>query len=86
MTGCKLVLSHLGVWGYPTYVKYLKIDKLRSRSNKYLFIGYPKETRGYYFYLTKEQEVFVSNRTIFLKKKFFEKETNAIKVELDKVR
>ena len=50
-TGCKPVLSHLRVWGCPTYVKYLKTDKLGPRFDRYLFIGYPKKTKGYYFYL-----------------------------------
>ena len=54
----KPILSHLR--GYLTYVKYLKTDKLGHRSDKYLFIGYPKETKGYYFYLSDEQKVFIS--------------------------
>ena len=52
--GRKLVLSHLRIWGYPTYVKYLKTDKLGPRFDKYLFVGYPKETKRYYFYLVDE--------------------------------
>ena len=54
-------------------------------SDKCLFIGYPKKTKRYYFYLTKEQKMFVSNRTIFLKKIFFRERTNASKIKLDKV-
>ena len=68
-----------------TYIKHLKTDKLGLRSDKYLFIGYPKETKGYYFYLTDEQKVFVSNRTVFLKKEFLNEETNTSKIELDEV-
>ena len=45
-TECKPMLSHVRVWGYPAYVKCLKIDKLRPKSDKYLFIEYPKETKG----------------------------------------
>ena len=52
--GYKKVLSDLKVWGCSAYVKYLKIDKLRFKSSKYLFIGYPKEIKGYYFYLAEE--------------------------------
>ena len=53
-TGCKLVLSHLRVWGCPTYVKCLKTDKLGLKFDKCLFIGYPKKIKGYYFYLIAE--------------------------------
>ena len=78
--------SHLRVWGCPAYVKRLKTDKLEPRSDKYLFIGYPKETKKYYFYFADEQKVFVSNRAIFLEKKFLGEGTNASKIELDEVR
>ena len=53
-TRCGPVISHLRVWGYPVYVKHLKIDKLGSKFDKYLFVGYPKEIKGYYFYLAKK--------------------------------
>ena len=46
----KLVLSHLKVWGCPVYVKRTMSDKLGAKSDKCLFVGYPKETLGYYFY------------------------------------
>ncbi|KAL0448603.1 UNVERIFIED_CONTAM: hypothetical protein Slati_1416700 [Sesamum latifolium] len=42
--------KYLRVWGSLTYVKRLVGDKLDSRSSLYRFIGYPKETAGYYFY------------------------------------
>ena len=57
LIGHKPVLSHLKIWGYPAYIKYLKIDKLGPRSNKCLFVGNPKETKRYYFYLAEEQKV-----------------------------
>ena len=44
-------LKHLKIWGYPTYIKKLKIEKLDARSIKGRFIGYPKDSLGYYFYL-----------------------------------
>ena len=53
-TGCRPTLSHLRVWGCLAYVKYLHTDKLGSRSAKYVFIGYPKESKDYYFYHAKE--------------------------------
>ena len=47
--GHKPALSHLRVWRCPTYVKRLVIDKLGPRSDKYTFIRYPKEMKGYFF-------------------------------------
>ena len=61
------------------------MDKLGPRSDKCYFIGYPKETKGYYFYLADEQKVFVSLEAIFLEKKFLGEGTVAAKIELGKV-
>ena len=63
------MLSHLRVWRCSTYVKHLKTDKLRAKFDKYIFIGYPKETKGCYFYLADKQKVFASLKTVFLEKK-----------------
>ena len=49
-TGKHLGLSFLKIWGCEAYVKRQASDKLSSKSNKCLFVGYPKETKGYYFY------------------------------------
>ncbi|KAL0361396.1 UNVERIFIED_CONTAM: Transposon Ty2-B Gag-Pol polyprotein [Sesamum radiatum] len=62
--------KYLRVWGGPAYVKRLVGDKLDSRSSLCRFIGYPKETAGYYFYDPAEQKVFVSTNTVFLEKGF----------------
>ena len=83
--GCKPALTHLRVWAYLAYVKHLKIDKLGARFGRYIFIGYPKETKRYYFYFADEQKVFVSLRVVFLKKNFLKEGINASKVELKKV-
>ena len=84
-TGRKPALSHLRVWGCPAYVKRLVTDKLGPRSDKCSFIGYPKETKGYFFYHADEQKVFVSLKAIFLEKEFLGEGTVASKVELDEV-
>ena len=84
--GRKPILSHLRVWGCPTYVKRLITDKLGPRSDKCNHIGYPEETKGYYFYLADEQKVFVSLKAIFLEKEFLGEGTVASKVKLEKVR
>ena len=84
--GRKPVLSHLRIWRYPAYVKHLITDKLRPRSDKCNFIRYPKEIKGYYFYLADEQKIFVSLKAIFLEKEFLGEGTIASKVELEEVR
>ena len=61
-------LSFLRVWGCEAYVKRLQIDNNGPKSNKCFFIGYPKETKGYYFYLPSENKVFVSRGGTFLEK------------------
>ena len=40
-------LSFLKVWGCNAYVKNFQHDKLKPKSEKCVFIGYPKETIGY---------------------------------------
>ncbi|KAL0434592.1 UNVERIFIED_CONTAM: hypothetical protein Sradi_0167100 [Sesamum radiatum] len=62
--------KYLRVWGSPAYVKRLVGDKLDSRSSLCRFIGYPKETAGYYFYDPTEQKTFVSRNAVFLEKGF----------------
>ena len=53
-TGRKPTISHLRVWGCPAYFKRLESDKLGPKSDRCLFVGYPKESKGYYFYLPEE--------------------------------
>ena len=73
------------VWGCPAYVKRTISDKLEARSDKCLFVGYPKETRGYQFYNTLEQRLFVSKHAFFLEKELLLREDSAIKVWLSEV-
>ncbi|GKC07778.1 retrotransposon protein, putative, ty1-copia subclass [Tanacetum coccineum] len=47
-------LSYLKVWGCEMLVKRDTPDKLQQRSVKCIFIGYTKETIGYYFYFPPE--------------------------------
>ena len=46
----KPIFSFMKIWGCPAYVKRIESDKLGAKSERCLFVGYPKETRGYYFY------------------------------------
>nr|CAD40526.2 OSJNBa0023J03.14 [Oryza sativa Japonica Group]CAE02400.1 OSJNBa0024J22.4 [Oryza sativa Japonica Group]CAH66059.1 OSIGBa0125J07.8 [Oryza sativa]CAH66155.1 OSIGBa0113B06.1 [Oryza sativa] len=69
-TGKHPSLSFLKIWGCEVYVKRLQSDKLTTKSDKCFFVGYPKETKGYYFYNRKEGKVFVARHSVFLEKEF----------------
>ena len=83
--GKKPKLSFLKVWGCDAYVKKLQPDKLEPKSEKCVFIGYPKETVGYTFYHGSEGKIFVAKNGSFLEKEFLLKEVSGRKVELNKV-
>jgi hypothetical protein len=83
--GKKPKLSFLKIWGCDTYVKRLQPDKLEPKSEKCVFIGYPKETIGYTFYHRSEGKIFVAKNGSFLEKEFLSKEVSGRKVELDEV-
>ncbi|XP_073351822.1 uncharacterized protein [Aegilops tauschii subsp. strangulata] len=56
-----------------------------SRSDKCNFVGYPKETIGYSFYLPSEHKVFVAKSGVFLEKDFLAKELSGRTVQLDEI-
>ena len=74
-------MSFLKVWGCDTYVKRLQPDKLEPKSEKCIFVGYPKETIGYTFYHRFEGKIFVAKNGTFLEKEFLSKEVSGRKVE-----
>ena len=78
-TNKKPYLSHMKVWGCPTYVKRILLDNLEAK-----FVGYLKETMGYHFYNSLEQKVFVSKHVVFVEKEFLLKDSGS-RVELEKV-
>ena len=49
-------------------MKHIESNKLGAKYERCLFVGYPKETSGYYFYNPSEQKVFVSKHATFLEK------------------
>jgi hypothetical protein len=61
-------------------------DKLTPKSDKCFFVGYPRETKGYYFYNQAEGKVFVARNGIFLEKEFLSKGVNGTKVQLEEIR
>ena len=83
--GKKPKLSFLKVWGCDAYVKKLQPDKLEPKSEKCVFIEYPKETVGYSFYHKSKGKTFIAKNGSFLEKEFLSKEVSGRKVELDKV-
>ena len=66
-------------------MKKLQPDKLEPKSEKCVFIGYPKEIVGYTFYHRSEDKIFVAKSGSFLEKEFLSKEVSGRKVELDEV-
>ena len=64
-------------------MKKLQPDKLEPKSEKCVFIGYPKETIGYTD--RSEGKIFVAKNGTFLEKEFLSKEVSRRKVELDEV-
>ncbi|KAK9045981.1 hypothetical protein V6N11_051884 [Hibiscus sabdariffa] len=59
-------MSFMKIWGCKAYVKHQMSTKLEPKSEKCTFVGYPKETKGYYFY-KREQSFCCSNWSIPLK-------------------
>ena len=53
-------LSYMKVWGCEAYVRKEDSNKLDPRSTKCIFIGYPKDCLGYYFYIPSENNIFIS--------------------------
>ena len=66
-------------------MKKLQPDKLEPKSEKCVFIGYPKETVGHTLYHRSEGKTFVTKFGTFLEKEFLSKEVSGRKVELDEV-
>ena len=73
------------VWGSEAYVKKLQPDKLEPKSEKVIFVGYPRETVGYTFYNQAECKTFVAKNDTFLENEFLAKGVSVRKVDLDEI-
>ena len=78
-------LKYLRVWGCEAYVRRNAPDKLQARSEKCVFVGYPKETKGYYFYYPQDNKVFVARGGAFLEEEFVSKEISGSQPHLDEI-
>ncbi|KAK8613675.1 hypothetical protein V6N13_101432 [Hibiscus sabdariffa] len=82
-TGRRPNMSFMKIWGCKAYVKHQMSTKLEPKSEKCTFVGYPKETRGYYFY--NENKVFVARTGVFLEKEFLTNSGKGRNIELEEV-
>ena len=83
--GKKPKLSFLRIWDCEAYVKKLQPDKLEPKAEKWIFVGYPKETIGYTFYNKSEGKTFVAKDGHFLEEEFLERSISGRKIELDEI-
>ncbi|GKE17401.1 putative RNA-directed DNA polymerase, partial [Tanacetum coccineum] len=90
----------MSFWGYalesaarilnmvPTKKALVKRDtpnKLESRSIKCIFIGYPKETMGYYLYYPLENKIFVARYAEVFKTRLIKQEASRSTVYFDEI-
>ncbi|XP_070025823.1 uncharacterized protein [Nicotiana sylvestris] len=69
-TGRKPRLRHIRVWGCPAHVLKGKVDKLESKTEVCIFIGYPKGIKGGLFYCPKENKIIVTTNARFLEEDY----------------
>jgi hypothetical protein len=62
-----LNLFFLKIWDCKSFMRRLMPEKLGPKSYKCLFIGHPREIKGYYFYHRSDNKVFVARHGVFLR-------------------
>nr|GEW37040.1 hypothetical protein [Tanacetum cinerariifolium] len=60
-------------------------NRLEQRSVKYIFIGYPKETMGYYFYFSPKNKIVVARYAEFFEKKLLSQEVSGRAGDLEEI-
>ncbi|GJS51205.1 retrovirus-related pol polyprotein from transposon TNT 1-94 [Tanacetum coccineum] len=78
-------LSYLKVRGCEALVKRDTPNKLQQRSVKCIFIGYPKETMGYYFYFSPKNKIVVARYAEFFEKNLLSQEVSERAGELEEI-
>nr|GEV38467.1 putative reverse transcriptase domain-containing protein [Tanacetum cinerariifolium] len=71
------------VWGCEALVKWDTPDKLQQRSVKCIFIRYPKEIIGYYFYFPPENKIVVARYAEFYEKNLITQEVSGRAIDLE---
>ncbi|GJV48192.1 retrotransposon protein, putative, ty1-copia subclass [Tanacetum coccineum] len=71
--------------GCEALVKRDTLDKLQQRSIKCIFIGYPMETIGYYFYFLPENKIVVARYAEFLEKNLISQKVSRRAEELKEI-
>ncbi|KAK9044503.1 hypothetical protein V6N11_058403 [Hibiscus sabdariffa] len=84
-TGKRPSMSFMKIWGCQAYVKYQMSTKLEPRSHKCIFVGYPKESKGYYFFNPKENKMVVARTGVFLEKEFLSSKRDRRNIKLEEV-
>ncbi|GJZ95813.1 hypothetical protein Tco_0668147 [Tanacetum coccineum] len=78
-------LRHIKIRVCEDYVRQEAQNKLEARSEKCLFVGYPEESFGYFFYKPNDNVVFVAQRGVFLEREMISKEDNRSKINLEEI-
>nr|GFA67442.1 zinc finger, CCHC-type [Tanacetum cinerariifolium] len=78
-------LSYLKVCGCVAHVKRDTTDKLQQRSVKCIFIGYPKETMGYYFYFSPKNKIVVTRYAEFFERNLITQEVSGRAIDLEEI-
>ncbi|GKB66998.1 hypothetical protein Tco_0928410, partial [Tanacetum coccineum] len=80
-----LMLLRVMVWGCEALVERDTPDKLQQRTVKCIFVRYPKETMGYYFYFPPENKIVVARYAEFLEKNLLSQEISERAKELEEI-
>nr|GEV40262.1 retrotransposon protein, putative, Ty1-copia subclass [Tanacetum cinerariifolium] len=78
-------LSYLKVWGCEALMKRDTPDKLQQRSIKCIFIGYPKEIIGYYFYFSSKNKIVVVRFAEFFEGNLITQEISRRAIDLEEI-
>nr|GEU77469.1 hypothetical protein [Tanacetum cinerariifolium] len=73
------------VWGCEALAKRDTPAKLQQRSVKCIFIGYQKETMGYYLYFPPENKIVVAMYDEFFEKNFITQEVSRRAIDLEEI-
>ncbi|GJX81622.1 retrotransposon protein, putative, ty1-copia subclass [Tanacetum coccineum] len=71
--------------GCEALVKRDTPDKLQQRSVKCIFIGYPKETMGYFFYFPPENKIVVMRYAEFFEKNLITQEVSGRAIDIEEI-